>query len=342
MKKIINCLFAVFISMSLTSCAESADTSESENTADIEETEKVNENEPYAYEGYKDFIFGNYGIKVPEDWIEDGDHCYPPDEYALVYLTESEFSGFTDALVSESFEQLLASIDEDDLLENDIQVINDIKMWHASFIDTSQPYLLTFHLYHFIDSKTKKLIELGFLQDKNDSNSPDYSEEIEKILHSIHIVENPSDQSSANEKYKDFIVGNYGIKVPAYWIEDEEYCYSPDEYGLVYLTESENGGYADALASDDTEQLLAAFDEDDFIENEILVINDIKMWHVSYLDTSEPYQVTIHAYHFIDSKTKKMLELGFLQEGDDDYGHDYSKEYNKMLHSIHIVENPLD
>ena len=235
---------------------------------------------------------------------------------------------------------MVASIGDDDIIENDIQVINDIKMWHVSYKDTTPPYLVTLRVYHFIDYRTSKLIEVLFIQDEDDNPGFDYSEEFEKMIHSIYIVENPLDQSSATEYFKDFIAGNYVIQIPEKWEVDEDTCYSMDEGIFVVFDETSLSGYTDVDDEKAFEERLALIGKDNIIDSGTQIINKIKMRYVKYkdvLDNDSP--VIIYRYTFINAKTTKGQCFMFYQA---DVSEDYTDLIDQVIHSIHWADGSVN
>ncbi len=158
----------------------------------IEEFKKAWEDAKYTHDyttsqEFQKCSVGSYSINVPENWKKENDDMYfSPDGNAMVAVSEYDEKGWTDELADAAFEKLLEN-KKDDLIENDSQQINQIKMrrivYHYTLGET--PVILTG--YVFVDKETTELCEIRFYE--AEASKQDHSKDFDKMIHSLHKTE---------------------------------------------------------------------------------------------------------------------------------------------------------
>ncbi len=356
MKKIMNCLLAVLISLSLISCGGSADTGEKVeivNVVDLTLTEAKSKLEKLG--------FTNISVKdFDENWDEnryivtEQDHPEGTEaginekitltcaKKCYVYLTVASeanwiFSTYDiDFYVNGKKESTIKNGDSFKNLYTAIEGKYELKavkhgddsVSGTETIDIHDDMTYEYELSHTSTSITFKRV--------NKSSGVDASI-IDEYLNAP-AQQSASDETFSYEGYKDFTVGNYGIKVPENWEASDSACVSPDDKALVNMSENGDDEWTDADAEAALKYYMETLGEDTDVKYDTQSINEIKMWHAVYkTSTNDNHPVTGITYVFIDPETKKLEEVSFYQM--DGSGVDCKEEFTKIINSIHRVEN---
>ena len=409
-KRIINALICLVLAVCLCAC-EVPGTEEihnEETAVDIEEEVKeeevteeketeavisrtVNEEEipvkkPMSadYKDSKEFItaeLGSYTLNLPGSWIDANPYYYSSDENtgAVVYLYESENTGFDEEHLTAIVDGLLEKDNVTEVKETDSLYIGGLKMRHAVYTQSFADMDAYTTLYVFVDPKTSKSILIMFMETQ--ISEKDYTNDFEGIIHSLKEREEESPDEEAAEETEDLETaavvqeeepveeiiipvstdyedadhyyekktGVYTYNVPGNWIEKKngslKYYYVSEEKDCPYFwcATSKQPDITEEDVPDLLEAYLAKFNVTEILRREtryIRTTDRIRTTCVKACEKTEDGKEWIHTVCvFADPLSMKLINMNFMEPLE--MNKDYSKDVSEILNSLTKAEDPF-
>lgn len=143
----------------------------------------------------------------------------------------------------------------------------------------------------------------------------------------------------------DYTVGNYVLKVPEEWEDEDPYVYpekNDADYAMMYASRAAGEGHTeDDLARFADEMISELKDnhaDSSLISKEKTVINGTEMIHAR-IDSKEPSVLgIIDVYWFLDQEDYSIISVLFFEGNGTEY--DYSDVYSRIIHSIEFTGRP--